>query len=160
MLCRHFGLQTYELVETLYLDLFRHVVGQVLGGVCAGALAILEHECRVEHALAHQRQCLGVVLGSLVVIAHEEVGGQSAVGYDAAYCCHALQVLIACILAVHQLEYLGRAALCREVDVLAEVGLVGYGVQDVVGHVLGVGCGEAHAHVGHALCHLAQQFGE
>ena len=43
---------------------------------------------------------------------------------------------------------------------LAEVGLVGYGVQYVVGHVFGVGCGEADAHVGHALCHLAQQFGK
>ena len=44
-----------------------------------------------------------------------------------------------------------------EVDVLAEVRLFGYGVQDVVGHVLGVGCGEAHAHVGHALRHLVHQ---
>ena len=45
-------------------------------------------------------------------------------------------------------------------DVLAEVRFFGYGVQDVVGHILGVGCGEAHAHIGHALRHLVQQFGE
>ena len=132
----------------------------MLGCVGARSLAVLEHECRVEHTFAHQREGLGVVLGSLVVIADEQVGGQSAVGYDAAYCCHALQILLACVLAVHQLEYLCRAALCREVYVLAEVGLVGYGVQDVVGHVFGVGCGEADAHVGHALSHLVQQFGK
>ena len=101
-----------------------------------------------------------MVLRCLVVIAHEEVGRESAAGYDAAYCLHALQVLLACVLAVHQLQYLCRTALRREVDVLAEVRLFGYGVQDVVGHVLGVGCGEAYAHIGHALRHLVQQFGE
>ena len=132
----------------------------MLCGVRARTLRILEHESRVELALAHQRECLCVILRRLVVIAHEEVGRESAAGYDAAYSLHALQVLLACVLAVHQLQYLCRTALRREVDVLAEVRLFGYGVQDVVGHILGVGCGEAHAHVGHALRHLVQQFGE
>ena len=45
-------------------------------------------------------------------------------------------------------------------DVLAEVWLVSDGIEDVVRHVLGVGCGEAHAHVGHALSHLAEEFGK
>ena len=37
LLCAHLRLQAYKLVEALYLHLLRHVVGQVLCGVCQGA---------------------------------------------------------------------------------------------------------------------------
>ena len=95
-----------KFVQTLYLHLFRYVVGQVLGGVCTGALAVLEHESRVEHALAYQRESLGVVLRRFVMVAHEEVGGESAVGDDASYGSHTLQVLLTRILTVHELQNL------------------------------------------------------
>ena len=95
-----------KFVQTLYLYLFRYVVGQVLGGVCTRALAVLEHESRVEHTLAYQRESLGVVLRCLVMIAHEEVGGQSAVGDDASYGSHTLQILLTRILTVHELQNL------------------------------------------------------
>ena len=52
------------------------------------------------------------------------------------------------------------SALCREMNVMAEVRLLGYGVEDVLRHVLGIGCGEAHAHIGNGTRHLPQQLGE
>ena len=58
------------------------------------------------------------------------------------------------------MEYLVGAALCREVYVVAEIGLLGNGVEYVVGHILGVGGGKAHAHIGHRARHKPQQLGE
>ena len=43
---------------------------------------------------------------------------------------------------------------------MAQIGLLGYGMQDVLTHVFGVGCGKPHAHVGHGAGHLAQQLRE
>ena len=100
-----------------------------------------------------------VFLG-LVVVAHKEVGRYAAVGYDASYGGYALQIVLAGVLAVHQMEYLVGAALCREVYVVAEIGLLGNGVEYVVGHILGVGGGKAHAHIGHRARHKPQQLGE
>lgn len=78
----------------------------MLGGVRPRALAVLEHESRVEHTFAYQRESLGVVLRRLVMIAHEEVGRQSAVGDDASYGSHTLQVLLTRVLTVHELQNL------------------------------------------------------
>ena len=58
------------------------------------------------------------------------------------------------------MQHLIAAALNGEVDVVAEIGLVGDGVQDVLAHVLGIGCGEAHTHVGYGLSHTTKQFGK
>ena len=45
-------------------------------------------------------------------------------------------------------------------DMVAKIGLLGDGMQDILRHVLGVARGETHAHVGYRLRHLAQQFGK
>ena len=133
------GLELYELIESGNLDLLGHIVGQMLGGVGAGALGVLEHEGAVEALLAHEREGELMVFLGLVVVAHKEVGRYATVGYDASYGGYALQIVLAGVLAVHQMEYLVGAALCREVYVVAEIGLLGNGVEYVVGHILGVG---------------------
>ena len=43
---------------------------------------------------------------------------------------------------------------------LAEIWFLGNGIENVVGHILWVGCGETHTHIWYTLCHLAQQFGK
>ncbi len=70
------------------------------------------------------------------------------------------QILLTGVFAVHQLQYLVASALGREVDVLAEVWLFGYGLEDVLGHILGVGGGKAYTHIGHGLGHHVQQLGK
>ena len=104
-LCRQLGLQLYHLCQAAQLNLLRYVVGQVLRCVCAGALAVFEHEGRVVAHLAHQRERHLVVFLSLAVVAHEYVGRYGAVGYYAAYGPHAVHIPLSCIFAVHQLQY-------------------------------------------------------
>ena len=53
---RKFVLQGNEFVQAAYLHLLADVVGEVLAGIGARALAVLEHEGRVVLAQAHQAQ--------------------------------------------------------------------------------------------------------
>ena len=57
----------------------------------------------------------------------------------------------------HEFEHLVAAALHRQVDVLANVGVSGHGGDDVVAQVLGIAGGEAHAHVGSCLGNHCQE---
>ena len=61
-------------------------------------------------------------------------------------------------MSVHQLQYLVASALCREVDMLAEVWLFGDGMEDVFGHILWVRGGEAHAHIWYSLGYHVEEF--
>ena len=69
-----------------------------------------------------------------------------------------VQIFLTCVLAVHEFQNLVASALGREVDMFTEVGLFGYGLQDVLCHVFGVGSGKSYAHIGHGLCHHVQQL--
>ena len=90
------------------------------------------------------------------MIAHEDVGSDTATWYDALDGCYLVQIFLACVLTVHEFQYLVTSALCREVDVLAEIRLLGNGLQDVFAHVFGIRGGEAHTHIWHGLCHHVQ----
>ena len=46
-LCREFILQSDQFVQTPYLHVLRHVVGQMLGGIRSRPLRILEHKSAV-----------------------------------------------------------------------------------------------------------------
>ena len=100
-----------------------------------------------------------VFLG-FVVITHEDVGGDAAAWDDALDVGDALQILLTGVFAVHQLQNLVASALCREVDVLAEVWLFGNGVENVLGHILWVRGGEAYTHVWHCLGYHVKELGE
>ena len=100
-----------------------------------------------------------VFLG-FVVITYEDVGGDAAARDDALDIGDALQILLTGVFAVHQLQYLIASALCREVDVLAEIWLIGNGVENVLGHILWVRGGEAYTHVRYSLGYHVQEFGE
>ena len=157
---RNLGLQGNELVQAPYLLFLGHVVGQMLGSIGTGTLGVFEHEGRVETHLAHQRERLLEVVFGLIAIAHKHIGGQSAAWNDAADSLHLTKVVFAGVFAVHQVQRVVAAALHREVDVLAQVGLLGNGVQDVLGHILGIRGGEPHPHLRHLAGYPSQQFGK
>ena len=101
-----------------------------------------------------------MVFFGFVVITHEDVGGDAAVRDDALDVGDVLQILLTSVFAVHQLQYLVASALGWEVDVLAEVWLLGDGLQDVFGHILRVRGGEAYTHIRYSLGYHVQEFGE
>ena len=84
------------------------------------------------------------------------IGGDSAVGYYAAYGLYAVEVPLACVLAIHGLEHCAASALHGQVDALAHVGLFGNDMQCLVTHVLGVRRGKADACLRCVLCNAAQ----
>ena len=92
--------------------------------------------------------------------AGKHVARDAAVGHGLAYLVDAVEIPLAGILAVHELQYLVAATLHRQVDVVAYVVVGSHGGNDVVGQVLGVARGEAHAHLGSRLGHDAQQLGK
>src|SRR3712207_3888688 len=77
------GLQADELIESVYLHLLGHVVGQVFGGVGTRTLGVFEHESGVEAHFFHQGERLPVIFLALVMVSHEDVGGESAARNDA-----------------------------------------------------------------------------
>src|SRR5574344_350268 len=94
------------------------------------------------------------------VITYEDVGGDAAARDDALDIGDALQILLTGVFAVHQLQYLIASALCREVDVFAEVWFFGNGVEDVLGHILWVRGGEAYSHIRYSLGYHVEEFCE
>lgn len=79
-------------------------------------------------------------------------------GDDAADGADAVKIPLAGVFAVHEFEDAVGAALHRQVDVVADVGLFGNHVKRVVAHVLGVRGGKADAHAGYGAGHAAQQL--
>ena len=90
-----------------------------------------------------------MILFRLAVETGENIGGKAAIGYDATDSRHPLQVPFTVVLAVHQLQYAAASALYRQVDVAADVRLLGNDVQRLVAHILGVRGGKADAQFGH-----------
>ena len=153
---RDFVLQGDELVEATYLHLLRDVIGQVLAGIGAWTLAVLEHEGRVIAHLAHQRQGQLVVLLRLAAVAHEDICRQAAVGDDTSDGCHAVQVPGAGVFPVHALQYGIRTALHGQVDMLAHIRHLGDDTQGLVAHVLRVARSEPHPHLRNSLSDALQ----
>ena len=154
---REFVLQGNHLVQTAELHLFGYVIGQVARGVRAGPLAVFEHEGRVVLTLAHERERELVVLFGFGVIAHEDVGGQAAVGQDAPDGSHAVEIPGPGVLAVHEFEDAVATTLYGQVDVAADVGMRGNDVERLVAHILGVRGGEADAHGRIGFGHAGQE---
>ena len=129
-------------------------------GVGAGTLGILEHEGGIVAHLAHQGEGEPEILLRLVVIPHEHVGRDGAVGEDGTYRCHAVEIPFASVFPVHQLQNPVRTRLHGQMDVPAEVRIACYGVQRVVAHILRMRGGEAHAHLRHGLRDEGEEAGE
>ncbi len=88
------------------------------------------------------------------------VRGKAAVRHNAADFGHALQVPLPVVLAAHQFQHPGTAALYRQVDVVADIGMSGHGFNDLVADILGVGRGKTHAKVRRHGCHALEQAGK
>ena len=73
---------------------------------------------------------------------------------------HAFQVPLAVVFAAHEGQHAGTAALHGQMDVPADVGMGGHGVDDFVADVLGMGGGKAHAQVRCNGGHHLQEPGE
>ncbi len=128
--------------------------------VCAGTLGVPEHESRVEAHFAHKRQ-RGMVVGlRLAVKAAEQVCADGASGDDSADGLHAVEIPLASVFAVHQLQDAVAARLYRQVNGTAQVGVRSYHLQSAVVHVFGVGGGKADAQAGRGFGHDGQQVGE
>ena len=125
----------------------------MLGGVSAGAFTVFEHKGRVVTYLAHERERELVVFLSLTVVAHEDVGGKTTVGDDAADGLHTVHIPLAGVFAVHEFQDAVAATLHRQMDMFADVGLLGDDMQGFVAHVLGVRGSEAHPHPGSLVGH-------
>ena len=153
-------LQSNHLVQATQLHLFGHVVGQMLGGVGAWPLAVLEHKGGIVTHLAHEAQRELVVFLGFRVIAHKDVGGDAASRNDAANGFHTPQIPLACVFSVHQLQYAVGTALHGQMDVGADVGRFGNDVKRLVAHILWMRGGETDAHFWCLSGHKAQQLGE
>ena len=157
---RKFVLQGYHAVEALYFHCFGHIVGHGAGGEGAGTFGVFKHEGGVEGSFAHQREGLLKVFLRFVVKSGEKVGGDAAVGDAAAYRLDAAEIPLAGVFSVHGLEHAVAPRLHRQVDMLADIGVSGNHFYRVVAHVLGVGGGEAHAHIESRLGHGGEQRGK
>ena len=90
------------------------------------------------------------------MIAYKDVGSESATRDNSSYRLHMVEIFLACIFTVHELQYLVASALYREVDMLTDVWLVGNSVKNVFAHILRVRGGEAHTHIWHLMGYHAQ----
>ena len=130
------------------------------GGKSAGTLRVFEHKSGVETYLTHQGERLLEVFFGFVVIAHKDIGRDAAAGDNAADGIYLLQIILAGVFAVHQFQYPVAAALGGEMYMAAEIRLLGNGMEDVFGHILGIGGGETHAHLGYFTGYEVKELGE
>ena len=72
------------------------------------------------------------------MIAYEDIGGQTATRDDAFDSRNLVKILLTGVLSVHQFQYLVASTLCREVNMLTQIGFFGNGMQDVFCHVFRV----------------------
>jgi hypothetical protein len=135
---RKFLLQCDNLVQATHLLLFADVIFKMTAGECSRTFRVFEHEGGIVFAIFHKRECLLVVLLCLAAESCYNVGGESAVGYNAAYCFNAVDIPLACIFAVHGLEHGVAAALYGQMNALAHIGLFSNDMQGLVTHILGV----------------------
>ena len=87
----------------------------------------------------------------------KHIGGDSSLRQDAADGRDAAEIPLAGVFAVHGLEHAVASALHGEMDMARYVGISGHHLQRLVAHILGVGGGEAYAHVGGGLRHHPQE---
>ena len=92
-------------VKTFDFYLFGNVVGKMLGGKCAGAFGIFEHESGVKAYKLHQRKCLGEIFFRFVVETGEEIGCDAGVGEDTSDGSYAIEIPFAGIFTIHRLQY-------------------------------------------------------
>ena len=62
------------------------------------------------------------------MIANEDIGSQTTVWNDAFYGSNFIEIVLPCVLSVHQFQYLIAATLSGKVNVFAKVWLVGNGM--------------------------------
>ena len=128
--------------------------------VSAWTLRILEHESTVVLAFPHQRKRQLMILFRLRVIAAEDVSRQSTIGDDATNGSHTFQIPLARIFSVHQLQDAVASALYRQMDVSADIRIVGNHLQRLVAHILRMRSCESDAHIRHRLSHSSEQLRE
>ena len=66
-----------------------------------------------------------MILLRLVVVAHEDIRGETAVRDNPTDGCHTIHIPLTGVLTIHQLQDLVASALYGQVDVLADIGHLG-----------------------------------
>ena len=94
------------------------------------------------------------------MVSDKDVGSNATVRDYPSYGINLLEIVLTCIFPVHVVKDLIASALCREMNVMTEVRLLSDGVEDILRHILRIGRGEAHPHVGDGPCHSPEQFSE
>ena len=92
--------------------------------------------------------------------AHDDVAGQHQIGHDGAAVLHQGQVLGAVVVAVHGLQNPVVARLEGQMELLADLGVFGDGVKELVAGVAGMGGHEAQAEFAGDLSHRRHQIGK
>ena len=156
----HLRLQGNQFIQASDLLFLRDIVGQMLRSIRSGTFGVFEHEGRVVPYLPHQAQRQLMVFFCLVVIAHEDIRRQSTVGNDTADGSDTVEIPFPRVLTVHQLQYLVRPALDRQVYLFAYIGFLGNDMQRLVTHILRMGSGEPHAHLRNLTRHKPEKTGE
>ena len=154
---RQFVLQSNHAVEAIYFHFFAHIVGQMLGGKSAGAFAVFKHKRRVESHFAHQREGFLEIFFRFVVKSGKHVAGDAAVGHGFANFRNAVEIPFAGVFPVHEFEHLVAAALHRQVNVVANIGVRCHGGNNFVGQIFRVAGGEPHTHFRRRFCHDGKQ---
>lgn len=132
----------------------------MLMGKSARALGIFEHERGVETNLTHKRERLGMIVELLIMKAAENIRTDSRIGQDAPDSRYTVEIPLAGILAVHELEDLVAAALHRQMDEAAEIRMSGNRLEGLVGHIFRMRSSKADTHVGYCFGYNAQQVSE
>ena len=131
-------LKVDNLGQASRLDILGHVISKVALRKGAGALRVLEHIGKVVLHLLHEGEGLAVLLLGLVREACDKVGGDGTIGHIASYGSYTFEVPLARIFAVHALEHLGRARLCRQMYGTTDIGLRGHSLEKLIADILGM----------------------
>src|SRR5574344_141820 len=94
----------------------------MLSGIRTGTFTVFEHECGVVSNLTNQTQRLLMVFFRFIMVSHKDIGRDTAIGYNAMNSLYLLQIVLTGIFSVHEFQNLITSTLCREMDMVAEVG--------------------------------------
>ena len=147
-------------VQTAGLHLNRDIVRVLSRRQGSGALGVIEHERGIEADLLEEIERLAVVLLRLRAEACDYIGRYRAVGHQLADFIYTLEVPGCRVAATHLLEDAVGPGLDREVDMVADVGVTGHGLEHLVRNVLRVRGRETHAHLGAHLRDHREQPGK
>ena len=132
----------------------------MLGRISSRTLGIFEKKSAVVAHFAHQGKRFLIIFFRLGVETAKQVGRYSTVRQDTADSGNTVQIPFTRIFTIHHFQDARASRLCRKVDHLTYIIMLGDHVQSFVTHILRVRSGKADTHLRYLLGHTLQQNGK